>query len=44
MLLLALAIVLIIIAFGVGAAIHFLWLGLIILAILALIGFVARAL
>ncbi len=44
MLLLVLAIVLIAIAFGVGAAIHFLWLGLIILAILALIGLVARAL
>lgn len=43
MLLLILAIVIIAVAFGVGALIHFLWLGLIILAILALISLVARA-
>lgn len=36
------AAVLIALAFGVGAAVHFLWLGLIVLAIVALAGLVAR--
>jgi hypothetical protein len=40
--LIILAAVLIAIAFGVGAAVHFLWLGLIILAIVALLGLVFR--
>jgi hypothetical protein len=42
MLILVLAVLLIAAAFGVGAALHFLWLGLIVLVILALIGLVAR--
>ena len=40
--LILIAAVLIAIAFGVGAAVHFLWLGLIILVIVALVGLVAR--
>lgn len=44
MLLLILAILIIAVAFGVGALVHFLWLGLVILAIVALIALVARAL
>jgi hypothetical protein len=41
--LLIIAAILIAIAFGVGAAVHFLWLGLIVLAIVAVIGLVARS-
>lgn len=42
MVLLILAVLLIAAAFGVGAALHFLWLGLIVLLILAIIGLVTR--
>jgi hypothetical protein len=41
--LLLLAAVIIAVAFGVGALVHFLWLGLIILAIVFLASFVVRA-
>ena len=40
---LILAAIIIVVAFGVGALVHFLWLGLIVLAILALISLVMRA-
>jgi len=40
--LILLAAIIIAIAFGVGALVHFLWLGLIILAIVALVSFVVR--
>jgi hypothetical protein len=40
--LLLLAAIIIAIAFGVGALVHFLWLGLIVLAIVALVSFVVR--
>jgi hypothetical protein len=41
--LIILAAVIIAIAFGVGALVHFLWLGLIVLAIVFLASFVVRA-
>jgi hypothetical protein len=41
--LLIVALIIIAIAFGVGAAVHFLWLGLIVLAIVFLISLLARA-
>jgi hypothetical protein len=41
--LLLLAAVIIVIAFGVGALVHFLWLGLIVLAVVFLVSFVVRA-
>ena len=44
MVLLILALLILAVAFGVGALIHFLWLGLVVFAIVALITFVARAL
>jgi hypothetical protein len=43
MTLLLVAAVLIALAFGIGALIHFLWLGLIILAIVFLVSFFLRA-
>jgi hypothetical protein len=41
--LLLVAAIIIAVAFGIGALVHFLWLGLIVLAILALISLVMRA-
>jgi len=41
--LLLLAAVIIIVAFGVGALLHFLWLGLIVVAIVFLVSLVVRA-
>ncbi len=42
MVLLIIAAILVAAAFGIGAAIHFLWLGLIVVVLLALISLVAR--
>jgi len=42
MTLIIVAAVLIALAFGIGAAVHFLWLGLIVLLIVALAGLVVR--
>jgi hypothetical protein len=43
MALVLIAAIVIAIAFGIGAAVHFLWLGLIVLAIVFLLSLVARA-